>query len=248
MKTVFVVWQDPEVRQWFPVGRLDYADKTYTFRYTKGAERSDHFMPFGRMKDLRKVYKSSEIFPVFGNRILPKSRPEYSSYVNWLAITEENDTPLEQLARTGGIKRTDSLTIYPCPAMSSDGHYEIHFFTNGLSHFRNEEVKRTEQLKVGDKLFLMFDVQNQHDRNAVAVRTDDPVTIVGYTPRYIAEDVAKLIAFNNEETSLTVERVNMDAPLQMRLLCKLRAPWPRGFSPCSQSEFEPLESYAETTQ
>lgn len=246
MNTVYVVWQNPEDRQWLPVGRLDYNRGMYRYRYTKGALRSSQFMPFGRMNNLYKTYQSTEIFPVFSNRILPKSRPEYQSYVNWLAITEDTDTPLEQLARTGGIKKTDSLTIYPHPQRTSDGYYEIYFFTNGLSHFRAQEVQRTEDLSHGDDLFLMLDVQNQFDPNAMAVRTNDPVVVVGYTPRYISEDIKDLLELNNQKVELTVERVNRDAPLQMRLLCKFRAWWPSEFSPCSQPEFEPLEPSPET--
>jgi hypothetical protein len=37
-----------------------------------------------------------------------------------------------------------------------------------------------------------------------------------------------------------VHRVNRDAPLQQRLLCRMHACWPAGFKPCSGDEFQPI--------
>ena len=40
MRTLFLAWQDPVARRWFPVGRLEYSDGLYSFVYTKGAEQA----------------------------------------------------------------------------------------------------------------------------------------------------------------------------------------------------------------
>jgi hypothetical protein len=37
-----------------------------------------------------------------------------------------------------------------------------------------------------------------------------------------------------------VERVNVEAPLQHRVLCRMNACWPDEFKPCEREEFEPL--------
>jgi hypothetical protein len=37
-----------------------------------------------------------------------------------------------------------------------------------------------------------------------------------------------------------VEAVNLDAPLQQRLLCRMIAAWPEGFTPCAGEQFEPI--------
>jgi hypothetical protein len=34
--------------------------------------------------------------------------------------------------------------------------------------------------------------------------------------------------------------VNLDAPTQLRLLCRLTAPWPEDSHPCSEEQYEPL--------
>lgn len=81
MKALYVTWQDPDTRQWYPVGRLIHKDGSYEFTYTRGAKVSKKFVPFGRMLDLDVAYLSNELFPLFANRMLPKSRPEYSDYL-----------------------------------------------------------------------------------------------------------------------------------------------------------------------
>jgi hypothetical protein len=37
-----------------------------------------------------------------------------------------------------------------------------------------------------------------------------------------------------------VARVNRDAPLQNRVLCRMHACWPDGFRPCSNEDFAPI--------
>ena len=69
MKSLFVAWQDPQSRQWAPVGRLSRDDGQYRFVYTRGAKELPNFTPFGLMTDLQVEYVSDELFPLFANRI-----------------------------------------------------------------------------------------------------------------------------------------------------------------------------------
>jgi hypothetical protein len=88
------------------------------------------------------------------------------------------------------------------------------------------------------------DVQNKYDSAAIILRTDDPLELVGYSPRYLSPDFRYLLENNNPlEVQVSVERVNQDAPLNLRLLCKMIAPWPDGFQPCSEKPFQPLAQY-----
>src|SRR5258708_4204998 len=101
MKQLFIAWQDPSSRKWIPVGKLSKVRSGYTFEYTRGAKESDRFVPFGRMKELHDTYYSEKIFPLFANRILAKSRPEYGDYLRWLGFEGQEVTDLELLARSG---------------------------------------------------------------------------------------------------------------------------------------------------
>lgn len=241
MKTLYLAWQDPKDRRWFPVGRLDYNDNLYRFVYTKGAKESPNFIPFGQMQNLEDTYESTELFPLFANRLLSKTRPEYKDFLHWLNLQGNEDDPIALLARSAGIRGTDSLTVFPCPERDSDGKYHAHFFSHGIRHLPDAAIGVVGKLRPGTRLYLMPDPQNPHDSHALALRTNDPVTIVGYCPRYLSEDFLRVLQVNGlDEAQVTVEKVNRDAPIQLRLLCSMTAAWPKSFRPCSGKFYEPL--------
>jgi hypothetical protein len=65
--------------------------------------------------------------------------------------------------------------------------------------------------------------------------------MLGYVPRYLAQDVWKLFQECHPDfIRVFVHRVNNDAPLQQRLLCRMHACWPTGFEPCRGEEFQPI--------
>ena len=87
----------------------------------------------------------------------------------------------------------------------------------------------------------MLDLQNDHDPQAVAVRTESERMQIGYVPRYFAYDVWQLVQRCEVDfIELYVDRVNADAPLQNRVLCRMHACWPDGFRPCSGDDFLPI--------
>lgn len=238
MESLFLAWQHPTARTWVPVGRLTFDKGLYKFVYTKGAERYKEFVPFGRMTDLRAIYESEQPFPLFANRLMAKSRPEYEDYLRWLNLPPSEDNPIALLSLSGGIRGTDSLEVFPMPRKNERGNLEAHFFSHGLRHLPPCSVDAVTNLKIGDRLFLAADVQNSHDAFAIMLRTGDPVSVVGYCPRYLAEDLTKLLSLAGpEHIEVTVEQVNHDAPLQLRLLCQLTAPWPRDFNPFESEDF-----------
>ena len=241
MKALFVAWQDTKTRRWAPVGRLTHDNGVYRFVYTRGAEGMPSFQPFGRMSKLHEAYKSDELFPIFANRVLAKNRPEYHEYLRWLGLSEARYDALEELARTGGLRATDSLEIFPCPEPTGEKNYEVYFFCRGLRHLPVENQERARQLKSGERLYLMQDLQNSSDSMALLMRTGDPITLVGYAPKYYSAEFTQLIKVTSpDQVKITVEQVNSDAPIQYRVLCKLVSPWPANFSPCTTKEFEAL--------
>lgn len=233
-------------RRWYPVGRLTFERDLYRFVYTKGAEKAEQtqrFIPFGRMQKLDIAYESDELFPLFANRLLSEKRPEYEDYIRWLKLDKNfhENRQLAMLAITGGLRETDSLEILPCPFPTSEEKYEVLFFSHGLSYMDKSAVVRVNELKPGDRLFLMYDLQNKYDSLAITLRTDDPVTQVGYCPRYLTKDFRGILRKRGYSIPrVSVEQVNLNAPLQLRLLCRFSSPWPKSFKPCSDDLFEPL--------
>jgi len=241
MTKLFLAWQDPEDRAWYPVGLLTVEGDRYRFVYTQGALASERFIPLGIMQDLRKRYESTELFPLFSNRVLPKSRPEYRDLLHWLNLNADEVDPLQLLALTEGIRKTDTLTVFPCPTEQKDGTCLVHFFSHGIRYLSKEAIDRVHSLDSGVRLYLMLDIQNEYDEYAIAIRTDDPKSIVGYCPRYLATDFRQLLtAPDPKEVEVSVERINRDAPAQLRMLCSLTGPWPEGFRPCEGGHYTPL--------
>lgn len=241
MKILYLAWRDPKSRGWFPVGRLSFDGKVYRFVYTRGVKQSPNFIPFARMEDLTTIYESDELFPVFANRLLSKKRPEYQAFLHWLNTQPGEDDPLTLLAYGSGIRETDLLALFPCPERGADNKYRVQFFSHGLRYLLPEAIPRIHALSSGERLYLMPDPQNKHDPEAVALRTDEPVTLVGYCPRYLAGDFLLLLRESGtENTKVIVEKVNQEAPIQLRLLCTLTADWPENFRPCSGELYEAL--------
>jgi len=104
-------------------------------------------------------------------RLLSRSRPEYEAYLTWGGFDPNNPPdPLAILGVTEGIRQTDSLEVFPCPAPDAEGCYVAKFFLHGVRWMPAVAIERVDELRSGEPLALMLDVQNPHDRWAVAVR------------------------------------------------------------------------------
>ncbi|MBD2314879.1 HIRAN domain-containing protein [Desertifilum sp. FACHB-1129] len=239
MKTLFLAWQHPDSRAWFPIGRLTYDGELYRFGYIQGvltAQKRANFQPLWSFPRLDEVYESPHLFSLFANRLLRQSRPDYPDFVQWLNIAQHEDDPIALLARSGGKRATDTLEVFPLPQPDPQGHYHIHFFAHGLSHLPPETQNRIHQLQPQEQLSIIHESQNPYDSNALLLCTSDRYQ-VGYFPRYYAKDLVNL----RDDLTVLVERVNPSpTPLQFRLLCNLTACWPENFQPFSDGDYQPL--------
>jgi HIRAN domain len=245
MKTLFLAWQDPNSRLWFPIGRLTFESGKFTFIYTKGARQAEQesaFQPLYSFPDFDKFYQSKALFPLFANRVMQPSRPDYNDYLKYLNISQHPDDPIAILSRSGGRKATDHFEVFPCPEPDENGLYHIHFFLHGLRHRQPIAIERVNGLKPLEQLYIMHDVQNSYDSLALALRTKED-HLIGYCPRYLAQDIHELLKQDPKLIIVHVERVNLaPAPIQLRLLCSITAQWPSDFQPFSNDEYQPLKS------
>nr|WP_257275255.1 HIRAN domain-containing protein [Endozoicomonas sp. SESOKO3] len=97
------------------------------------------------------------------------------------------------------------------------------FFVHGVRYVSESARQRIKALKEGDKLLLMNDFQNETAPLALAIRTTGTPEIIGFCPRFLAHGLADLAADRHSELSLTVARVNQEAPLYYQLMCELKA-------------------------
>lgn len=251
--TVFIAWRggSPERGTWSPVAMLDCVEREYRFVYTQGARTLAGFHPFPGMTDLDEVYRSETLFPLLANRLLSRSRPEYNAWLTWSGFDPHvPPNPLALLSVTEGIRQTDAVEVFPRPVPDAEGRYRTRFFLHGLRHASPEARERLATLQAGDALGVELENNNISDPQAVAVLVDGAQRLrVGYVPGYLARDARALVAqVGLDALDLRVARLNAGAPLQVRVLCGLTAPWPRGFAPCTGPEFRPIVSDAELAQ
>jgi hypothetical protein len=245
---LFVAWQDPNTRSWYPVGRLTAGNNKqgFSFVYTKGAASAPGFTAFGGMKDLDKTYSSAGLFPLFSNRLLSSSRPEYSTLLEWLDIAsgDEDPDPVEVLALTEGVRKTDSLAMFRRPVLLRDGSLEAKFFVHGIRYLPDCSVKRIEALLLGEKLFPLIDICNAFDPNAIAIRSEEPKVILGYFPRYLSSEVRDALFHSDviKTVEIEVKKINLGAPARYRLMCSFSARFPDSCKIFSDGDYEPLAS------
>lgn len=240
---LYVVWQDPDSRAVEPVGRLDRVhDETaagYEFRYLQRVKTLSGFQPFVSFPDFHRVYRSSTLFPLFENRLVPRSRADYEQFTRSVGLGLDAD-PFEVLARTEGRRETDTIEMFPEPIVD-DGSVRCHLLIHGIRHVAGAD-DAIEQLAPGQPLLVVPDPQNAVDPCAILVR-DDACHLIGWIPRYLTTLVRDPLAhLGPGAVQVIVEHVgDRSGPVHLRLLCALRAHWPHDEEfPFSGPEFAPV--------
>jgi hypothetical protein len=243
MKKLFLAWQDSKSRHWFPIGQLTFDGEKYCFVYTHGVKKAQVESNFQLLHSFPKrdrVYTSSELFPLFSNRLMRSSRPDYQDYIQWLNINKNEDDPIAILARSGGRKATDTFEVFPCPERYENGIYYIHFFVHGLRYMPESSIEKVKQLQPEERLYLANDFQNPYDSKALLLLTEQRHNL-GYCPRYLAADIYEILKQNPQSVDVRVERVNpAPTPIQFRLLCNMTAKWQDDFNPFSSQDYQPI--------
>ena len=244
---IFVAWQDPDSRRFHTVARLLSGIGTegmYEFAYVQGAcaAKSQGFKPFLAFPEPDRVYRSLELFPFFKNRLMGRDRDDFPTYVAQLGLNPAEADDMTILARSGGVRATDKIELFPVPVFDPNlPGYRTTFLVHGLSHFDAAHRQRAERLRPGERLLFMSDCQNPADPNAIALRTTDDRLIVGYLPRYLLSDAWTLVQ-SCDIFEVYVEQVNPPpAPLQQRVLCRLESCWPDDdFVPFAAKTYQPI--------
>ena len=245
VRALYVAWQQPESRRYFPVGRLVAGSangrELYEFVYAGGAleAAAEGFRPFLAFPDFLGVYRSDRLFPFFTNRLMSRSRPDFPDYVARLGLDSSADD-LTILARSGGMRATDSLEMFPLPLFDPALNcFQTYFWMHGFRHLTQEQQQRVLRLQPGERLVAEPEPTNPSDTNAIRLFSQDQI-FVGCIPRYFASDACHLLKECNS-FDVFVERVNPEpAPTQQRLLCDLQSCWPEGFVPCNTRTYRPL--------
>ena len=245
MKSLFLAWQDTSAtRAWFPIGRLD-ADverSSYHFGYTHGAERAveeARFTPLLSFPDFNNSYASSELFPLFRNRVVGSDREDFRDYLQQLDLPEGAD-PIAILEVSGGRRQTDNLEVFPKLERRSDGTFVCRFFIHGSRHIHPIAHERIDTLKNNEPLRVSIELNNPTAELALQLESED-YAMLGWTPRYLVKDLLQVIIGSPTQVSARVVRVNpAPAPSNQRVLVELKGSLPASYEPMSGSDFQLL--------
>jgi len=243
VRRLFVAWQDPETRSITPVGCLTRRQgsdgETFEFRYLRQARHLQHFRPFVGFSSLEECYRSTDLFPFFENRIVPRTRDDYVDYVGTLGLPIDAD-PFEILAHSEGRRATDAIEVFPAPSLDADGVVTCRFLVHGVRHIPGAH-DAIDGLTLGEVLSVLPDPQNEVDRLAVLLRTGG-YRLVGYVPAYLTSLIHRpLDAYGSDAVQVNVEHIgDRNGPSHLRLLCRLAARWPDDVPPLGGPDFEPI--------
>lgn len=253
MKSLYLAWQAPEnspqSKAWYPIGRLDAESEgndvvSCRFRYTGGALKAREdvgFEPLMSFPEFEKDYTSKKLFPLFQNRVISPKRADYPEYISWLGLRPDEADPISILSVSGGARVTDRLHTIPRVDQKPDGSFKLRFFVHGLRHLPEYSQQRAKNLKPGDQLSVMVEVNNPATRLAVCLLTGgDEYTMVGWAPRYLVGDLIKCIP-EAPEIKATVVKVNeAHAPINQSLLVEYSGRAPKNHHLMSSPDFSPL--------
>lgn len=213
-----LIWKDPESGRYHEVGGFEaLVDGRYVFTYTSRGQSLDAFAALPQFPDLKHVYVSDTLPAFLANRVMSDRRDSYSRYMHWLGL-EPGSTPIEVLARTGGARATDTFHVVDSFEPDEEGLCEGRFFVSGLRHTPSGAEVATN-LVPGAVLAIEEEPENPVNPRALLLSADG--NQVGWVPDWLVEDVHRFLDAGT--VSVIVERVNLDAPSHLRLLCRLRA-------------------------
>jgi hypothetical protein len=202
-----------------PVGFLDARSQGdgvgYRFAYLASAVRRPSFQPLLGFRDTTRAYESTGLFPLFAERIMDPRRPDRPLFLAALDLAEDEATPLEVLARSGGQRPGDGIFLIPVPRIEEDGSTICTFLVHGIRYVEGA-AERVDVLQPGDRLCLSAEPDNPVNAHALLV-TETEGRPLGWVPDALLEYVHRV-----EDRQLTVVRVNPpEVGTRLRLLVRL---------------------------
>jgi hypothetical protein len=212
-------------------------DGSWSFWYVRSALQTPDFRPLAHFPLLDREYQSSEIFPIFANRLMSPRRPDYGEFLATLDLGRDA-TPFDILARSTGDRATDSIRLHPEPDIDPNtGLTTCRFLAHGIRHI-DGAAERVEQLASGDRLTLRPEPDNPVNARALLLDAEHGKP-VGYVPDLLLGYVHRMLKYRYVD--VRVDRVNPPpAPVSLRLLCHLEGFWPSGPAPFTGPDFEPI--------
>lgn len=232
-----VAWQHPGTRRITAVGLLTCNESSYAFSYLRSASLVEGFQPFIGFPDLDQRYEAQALFPLFAQRIMRSSRPDFERYREALRLeAEPSDWAI--LGRSQGQREGDGIRVFPEPDVDQDGLTTSTFFVSGLRHRMQQDRRVSEalaELAPGDRLTLVDEPTNDQDARALLVAERTGLALA-WVPSVLLLHVHAVRSI--APPVLTVAGTNgLDVPPAYRLLVTLDGTVPVGYRPFNGPEW-----------
>lgn len=227
VRQLLVQWRNDVDGVISPVGVLE-RDEGFRFSYLPGALELPSFRPFPAFPQLGESYESGTLFDFFAVRVMDRRRPEYTDFLAALDLAPGADD-LTVLARSGGRRRGDFVSVVAQPIVSDDGHTSHVFLVAGVRHVADHEARdrALATLQRDDALGVDTEPDNPVNRNALVVVARDGGARLGWVPDGLVHYIRRLL----DSTTLTLRVVRVNGPAQpdqLRLLVAAEGRLPEG--------------------
>lgn len=213
---LYVLWHDRKGGFFFPIAQLERRRESpkYVFRYLASfQEAHEHGLEaLLAFPDVAKVYRSDLLFPFFENRLMRKSRPDYTEYVEGLGLDPVTSDEMAILGRSGGERATDSFLLVPELRASEPDRYELYFWASDVVRMQPTSGQSFANLETGSSLTVA-------DQDLLLFGD----VAVGKLPEYVRVFIPKpepLKGHAEETPKIEVVRRNAQSR-RYRLLCRL---------------------------
>jgi hypothetical protein len=238
---ILVCWTPAGGRYPMAVGQLLLRDAAprYEFDYLKAAERAARkgFRPFPEFPDLRRPYVSHELFPLFVNRLMTESRPDFDDYREQHSLDKGESDPDHLLRRTEGSRATDRIELIDWPKHGRPLETFVHFFVRGVAKTPGAE-ETIRQLQPGMPIEAC---DMPPDCDVIPLETPSGAA-VGYLPWELSRKVVDEPGLGPAFRILVVKVNAPPAPIARRMLCRLEilrnVRWSEDYEPLACSEAE----------
>ena len=256
MKTLFLAWQDKRLRgdsvdgtrAWLPIGRLDAEPRRFSLPvclhpWRVAGEGEGGFQPLDAFPKFDALYESSELFPLFQNRLISTNVRITPSIFSDSICLRSARPRLRFWRSRGRATGQDNLEVFPKIQARRDGSFSCRFFLHGWRHVNAPSQHRLNVLRPGEPLQVSVELNNPATGVAVQLETPNDYFMLGWAPRYLIPDVLQAIAGGPSNVTARVVQLNPPpAPHNQRVLVALEGRLAAGYEPMSGDEFLPLRS------
>ena len=232
-----VTWQHPLTRRNTAVGLLTCVDSTYRFSYLRSAGTVEGFQPFLGFPDLERKYAAAALFPLFTQRVMRRSRPDFNRYRRALGLDVDN-SDWSILGRSQGQGEGDGIRVFPEPDVHEAGVTSSTCFVHGLGD-RMRQDPRVEpaliRLIVGNRPRLLEERATAEDTRALLVVEGKGVPLA-WVPDLLLSHLDTIRSHGAPEL-FVVDTNGPDVPPDYRLLVMLRGTAPVGYRPFDGPEW-----------